>query len=229
MSLLEKKVLITAGSTWVAIDEIRILTTKFTGRTGLEFAIACVKEGAIVTLLLGPSSIELPKITNLEIIRFEYYNELYSILMNDIIGTRNYDFIIHSAAIADYQLENYCNDKIVSNQEELVLRFSPTKKIFPILRKHYPHAYMIKFKLEVKKESTELKDIAQESMLVDNADMIIANDYQYINEQEHRAIILQKNSQEQISVLNKKEIITQTLLIINKIGTCIVRDANKVS
>ena len=51
-----KNILITAGSTWVAIDKVRVLTNIFGGRTGCMIAEEAVSRNHNVTLLIGPSS-----------------------------------------------------------------------------------------------------------------------------------------------------------------------------
>ena len=71
-ALRDKKILVTAGSTWVALDSVRVITNIFTGALGLRIAEEARRRGAEVTLLMGPTSISLPlkEKPGLRIVRF---------------------------------------------------------------------------------------------------------------------------------------------------------------
>ena len=68
------KILITAGSTWIGIDEVRILTNRFTGKTGLYLAQELKKKGYLVTLLINPHC--TGKIKGLRAVYYRYFYEL---------------------------------------------------------------------------------------------------------------------------------------------------------
>ena len=53
-ALTGKKILVTAGPTWVAIDRVRVITSIFGGRLGVTIAREAARRGASVVLLLGP-------------------------------------------------------------------------------------------------------------------------------------------------------------------------------
>ena len=74
MAIMKKKVLITAGSTWVKVDEVRILTNRFTGRTGIELARALKKAGCDVTLLVNTHCVS-KELAGLKTVNFFYYDE----------------------------------------------------------------------------------------------------------------------------------------------------------
>ncbi len=90
-----KKVLITAGPTWVPIDAVRVISNTATGRTGIEIARRFARGGAEVTLLLGPVSlVHSPRSTvhSIKIIRFRYFDELKK-LLSGLLKKKKYDII----------------------------------------------------------------------------------------------------------------------------------------
>ena len=75
-----KTVLITAGSTWVLIDSVRVITNIFSGSLGYEIAQEAARRGAHVVLLLGNGmGVINSNFTNLKIIRYKYFNEFSEI------------------------------------------------------------------------------------------------------------------------------------------------------
>ncbi len=177
-NLKNKKILVTAGSTWVAIDSVRVITNIFKGKTGVTIAEKASKLGAKVTLLLGPSfdvsSIKLSK--NLNIVRFKFFDDLDR-LVSKYLSEEKFDVVIHSAAVADFRLAEVHNGKIKSNVGELILRLVPTNKIVDGLKKISPDIFLVKFKLEVGITPVELENVAIKSLKQSNADLIVANIY----------------------------------------------------
>jgi len=95
-----KKVLITAGSTWVFLDKVRVLTNIFKGKIGTNIAeYFAGYEDYNVTLLTSNMSIAPRGLNNLS---YKTYEELLS-LMEFEVRNSSYDIIIHSAAVSDYK------------------------------------------------------------------------------------------------------------------------------
>ena len=178
INLRGKKLLVTAGSTWVPIDDVRVITNIFRGSIGFTVAELAAAAGADVTLLLGPSfnitSTKLPD--NLHIIRFKYFDEL-DLLITQKLNTNKFNAVIHSAAVSDFKLANKHVGKVKSETSKLVLELIPTKKIVDYIKNISPNTYLIKFKLEVGVTPEQLKDIALTSMKKSNADLIVASIY----------------------------------------------------
>lgn len=154
------KVLVTAGSTKVMIDRVRCVTNIFKGTTGWEIASELYTRGHDVFLLTSNMNLEGPQIKQK---RFRTYNDLHDI-MGIEIAAGNYDVVIHSAAVSDYQVEGTywmedelsCDKSIVSSDgeinrqvyggridsstkisssnNELFLRLIPTEKIIDKIR-----------------------------------------------------------------------------------------------
>ncbi|MDD5165344.1 MAG: phosphopantothenoylcysteine decarboxylase [Candidatus Pacebacteria bacterium] len=177
-SLKGKSILVTAGSTWVKIDTVRVITNIFKGKIGFTIAEIAAHMGADVTLLLGPSfdlSTYKPA-ANLNILRFKFFDELDT-LMKSELEKRPYDAVVHSAAVSDFRLATEYDGKIKSDTDTLTLELVPTKKIVDYIKDILPHTFLIKFKLEVNVTEDRLKDIAFKSLQHSRADLIVANIY----------------------------------------------------
>jgi phosphopantothenoylcysteine synthetase/decarboxylase len=164
------KILITAGPTWVKIDQVRILTTIFTGRTGLALAKAFKKTGHQVTLLVNSHC--LGEIKGIRTVEFCYFDQLKQNLIQELQNNK-YDAVIHSAAVSDYILKKPFTGKIASGKLELVVRLSPAEKLIKLIKRLNPQAYLIQFKLEIQRKG--LIDIAYASLKHNNSDYVVAN------------------------------------------------------
>ena len=213
-TLEDGKILITAGPTWVPIDSVRVITNIFKGTLGLIISEEAARRGARVTLLLGPASISLPSKTSprYKIIRFKFFNDLYE-LMKQEISSREYDVVIHSAAVADYVPTKCYDGKIKSGQKDLVIKLKPTAKIVDQVKKWDSEVFLVKFKVESNVGKEELVRRSYQSMLASNADLIVANELEDIGERRHKALIIDLN-RKLVSSETKEEIAKNLLDII---------------
>jgi len=167
----KKKILITAGSTWAKIDEVRVLTNIFTGRTGIELARALQKTGCRVTLLVNPHCVS-KELSGLNAIEFFYYDEFKAKVVS-LLKEKEFDAIIHTAAVSDYFLPKPIENKIPSGKKSLVFKLKPTQKIIKLMRVLNPGALLIQFKLE--KSAKGLVDKAYSSLKANDSDFVVAN------------------------------------------------------
>ena len=209
--LKNKKILITAGPTWIPIDNVRVITNVFKGTLGFIIAKEAVARGARVTLLLGPSSLSpVSKAhSKLRIIRFRFFEELYN-LMKKEISSKKYDVVIQSAAIGDYTPIQFFNGKMKSGKKNLIIKLKPTIKIIDQIKKWDKKVFLVKFKVESGSLRKDLIGGAYKSMLFSNADLIVANDLKYMKDDKHKAFIL--DSKKNIVICNKKTEIAKKLL-----------------
>lgn len=212
----KKNVLITAGSTWISIDSVRVITNIFGGKLGIEICKEFLRNNYNVTLLIGNSKGDLSDILlkKAKIIHFKYFDELL-LLINKEIKSKKYDIVIHSAAISDYRLKEEYSGKIKSNKDELILKLIPTPKIVNLYKKICPSIFLVMFKLEVNKKRNELLCIARSSMERASADVIVANDFNKIKKQ-HKAYIISKKNKKVLNCIGKKEIAQKLIKIINE-------------
>jgi len=80
MALKRKRVLITAGPTWVRLDLSRVISNIATGETGRRLASAAARKGAQVTLLLGPGDPPVPH-KNISVKRFTFLTNYVNFFM----------------------------------------------------------------------------------------------------------------------------------------------------
>lgn len=187
------KILITAGPVWVPIDRVRVITNRFTGKTGFTIAMEAARREFKVTLLFGPGNVEIPSDIpgNLTIIRFVTYDDLYG-LMESNIRSGEYAALIHTAAVPDYVPEQVFDGKIKSGRDELLLKLKSTVKIVDLVKKWDPGIILAKFKLEVGLPTDKLFEVARKSMDQSQADFIVANDLDDYAKQNRRAFIIDK-------------------------------------
>lgn len=116
------RLLITAGPTREAIDPVRYISNRSSGRMGYAIAQAGIEAGADVTLISGPVNLPLPeraKITNVTTAK-----EMYSAVMQSVVDT---DIFISAAAVADFGLRSIAEQKIKKTGKtlELILEKNP--------------------------------------------------------------------------------------------------------
>jgi phosphopantothenoylcysteine decarboxylase/phosphopantothenate--cysteine ligase len=204
-----KRVLITAGPTWVAIDRVRVISNISSGLTGITIARCAAKMGADVTLLLGPCpayhseprrgeesldpsafGLKMTKSDSfLKIIRFKYFDELQKLVKSQL-SRKKYDILIHTAAVSDYRPVKTDQEKIKSGKKKLVIELRPTVKIIDQMRRQATGAFLVMFKLEAGKPRNRLIEIAYKSMHRVKADMIVANSINEISKSKHKAYII---------------------------------------
>lgn len=190
-------ILITAGSTSVPIDRVRVISNVFRGRTGAMIAAEAFTQGHTVKLLTsGALDHDAPE--GLPHRRYHTFDELRA-LMAEEIQTGAYDTIIHSAAVSDYRvdkvyaagartIEQRTDGKIGSSHDRLILELVPTEKLVDLIRNPWGFTgTLVKFKLQVGLTDDELLAIARKSMADSHADFIVANCLEWARE---RAYIL---------------------------------------
>ncbi|UCD15411.1 MAG: hypothetical protein JSV34_06775, partial [Candidatus Omnitrophota bacterium] len=164
------KVLITAGPTWVKIDEVRVLTNIFTGRSGIFLGKEFKKKNCSVTLLINSSHSD--KIKGIKVIPFKYFDDFKKKVISQL-KDKEYDAIIHSAAVSDYKLKTVFKGKVASSKKELTLKLVPAEKVIKQMRALAKKAVFVQFKLEVRRKG--LIDKAYRSLRENRSDFVVAN------------------------------------------------------
>jgi len=106
-----KRVVVTAGPTYEAIDPARFIGNRSSGKMGVALAAAARRRGADVTLLLGPSAVAPP--VGVPVVGFETCAELETALAQATTGA---DIVIMAAAVADYRPANPASHKLKRGQ-----------------------------------------------------------------------------------------------------------------
>ena len=163
-----KKIIITAGPTVEAIDPVRYITNRSTGKMGYAIAKEACDRGAEVTLVSGPTKLEPPK--NLKkFIRIESAKDMYEAVINNLDEN---DVIIKSAAVADYKPKDYCDKKIKKSDDDLVIKLDRNKDIAYEIGKVKKDKILVGFAAE----TNNLIENAKNKINKKNLDFIVAND-----------------------------------------------------
>ena len=160
-------VLLTAGPTREALDPVRFISNRSTGRMGFAVAEAAAMAGARVILVSGPVHLQTPP--GVERIDVESAVEMYEAVMNRI---READIFIATAAVADYRAAQPAEQKIKKTQDMLTLELTRNPDILAevaALRAHRP------FTVGFAAETHEVLRYAEDKRRRKNLDLIAAN------------------------------------------------------
>ena len=163
-----KNVLVTAGPTQEAIDPVRYITNKSTGKMGYALAYQAALMGAKVTLVTGPTNIEMPFGIS-EVIKIKSAGQMYEAVTSRF---DEMDIVIKSAAVADYKPKNISDSKIKKSDSYLVLELDRNKDILFELGKLKTKQVLVGFAAE----TDDLIANAQKKLAKKNLDFIVAND-----------------------------------------------------
>ena len=162
-----KRVLVVAGGTVEPIDDVRVITNRSTGATGLELAKAAYEHGADVELWVGRHEGTVPPWIPTK--SFETTADLLKLAEG-----ASADITAVPAAIADFTPAKKAG-KISSRGGPVTLPLEPTQKILPVLRKR-TKGILIGFKAEAGATVARLQAKATELLEETGADLIVAND-----------------------------------------------------
>ena len=162
-----KKILVTAGPTREALDPVRFLTNRSSGKMGFCLARAASRRGAEVTLVSGPVSIAAPRYVNL--VKIESAQEMFDEVTK---VAKNMDIIIKAAAVADYCPETVTDEKIKKHGDEMSIPLKRTPDILEFLGKNKPEGQLL---CGFSMETTDLIANSRKKLEKKNLDMIAAN------------------------------------------------------
>ena len=162
-----KKVLVTAGPTREAIDPVRFISNHSTGKMGYAIARCAMERGAQVTLITGETSIpKSPFVKMIPVIRAADMFEAVKENMDEA------DFIIKSAAVADYTPAVVADEKIKKKDGDMSIPLTRTTDILKYVGQNRKAGQVIcGFAMETK----DLIENATKKLNSKNVDMIVAN------------------------------------------------------
>ena len=144
LPLKNKKVLITTGPTYEAIDPVRFIGNHSSGKMGFSLAKEAAKLGAIVTLISGPTA-QIISHPNILIVKVVSTLEMFDAVKEYYLNT---DIAIAAAAVADFKPETQVLHKIKKKADVLTLNLIPTQDILAYMGSHKKNQYLIGFALE---------------------------------------------------------------------------------
>jgi phosphopantothenoylcysteine decarboxylase/phosphopantothenate--cysteine ligase len=163
-----KKVLVTAGPTYEAIDPVRFIGNHSSGKMGIAIAKELYKRGADVTLVLGPVGIPFSA-NGINLVNVTSAEEMYR-ACHEVFDKA--ELAILSAAVADYTPAVKADQKIKKKDSTLTLELTKTKDILKSLgEKKKANQVLVGFALETNDEEKNALVKLKEK----NADLIVLN------------------------------------------------------
>mgnify|MGYP005845853597 CR=1 FL=1 len=165
--LFGKKILVTAGPTYEAIDPVRFIGNHSSGKMGFEIAKVAANKGANVVLISGPTNqkIQHPNVTLISVFSADEMYDACHQFYNSV------DVAIASAAVADYKPKNIATQKIKKNTDTFIIELQKTKDILASLGNAKEKQFLIGFALETENEIEH----AKAKITKKNLDLIVLN------------------------------------------------------
>jgi phosphopantothenoylcysteine decarboxylase / phosphopantothenate---cysteine ligase len=159
-------IVITAGPTQEALDPVRYISNRSSGKMGYAIAAEAARRGATVILISGPVSIPEPH--NVKIIHVRTALEMRKAVMDNLADAT---IIIKNAAVADYYVPNIPRQKLKKSAGRLSFELEPTPDILAEVGQKKGDRLLIGFAAETQ----NLLEEARRKMMSKNCDMVVAN------------------------------------------------------
>ena len=160
-------IVISAGPTREAIDPVRYITNRSTGKMGYAIAEAARERGLLVTLVSGPVNLLPPE--GVEVINIESAADMAQAMKK---ASENADMIVMAAAVADYRPKQYSTSKVKKSDGDMCIELERTEDILLSLGKNKrPGQILVGFAAE----TDDLLKNAQGKLERKNLDYIAAN------------------------------------------------------
>lgn len=159
-------VLLTAGPTQEALDPVRYISNRSSGKMGYAIAEAASKRGARVILVSGPVNIPAPR--NVELVPVKTAHQMREAVMDHLTEST---IIIKAAAVADYYVSNVSQQKLKKTAARLSLELDPTPDILAEAGQKKGDRILVGFAAETQ----NLLEEARRKLLSKNCDMLVAN------------------------------------------------------
>jgi len=159
-------VLISAGPTREAIDPVRYISNRSSGKMGYALAEAATQAGAKVSLVTGPTALNAPRVHDLS--RVESAADMYRSIMDKVSSANIY---IGAAAVADYCPAAPEKQKIKKNESEMVLTLKKTQDILSAVSASEKRPFTVGFAAE----TDQLEDHARQKLAAKSLDIVAAN------------------------------------------------------
>lgn len=166
-----RKVVVTAGGTREAIDPVRIITNRSSGKQGYAAAQAALDAGAEVVLISAPANLNPP--AGARLVEVESAAEMQAAVLEE---TQNADLLIMAAAVADFRPGEAAGQKIKKESGVPEIHLQPTDDILAAVAVRKTHSGFPRRVVGFAAESQSLLENARRKLERKSLDMIVAND-----------------------------------------------------
>ncbi|HID06289.1 MAG TPA: bifunctional phosphopantothenoylcysteine decarboxylase/phosphopantothenate--cysteine ligase CoaBC, partial [Armatimonadetes bacterium] len=198
-------IIVTAGATREAIDPVRFISNRSSGKMGCAIAEAAFERGAQVTLVCG--YMEVPPPAGVNVVQVETTQEMLDAILEQM-SKQSIDVLISAGAPCDFRPKATAQQKIKrTRQRKLVIELVRTPDILTSVRKHHPHMLLVGFAAETE----NLIENAKVKLKRKKLDMIVANDVTqpgagFGSDTNVVSIITRNGDVEELPMLPKREV-----------------------
>lgn len=196
------KVCVTAGPTREAIDPVRFISNRSTGKMGYALAENAMLRGADVTLISGP--VNIPEVPFVNMVRVESARQMYDAVTGAAV---NADIVVKAAAVADYRPMNAAEEKIKKKDGDMSIQLERTDDIIGTLGANKRDGlYLCGFSMETENmlENSEAK------LKKKNLDMVVANNVKVdgagFGTDTNVVTLITREGIEELPIMSKKEV-----------------------
>lgn len=198
-----KKILVTAGPNFEAVDPIRVLTSRSTGRMGEELALEAFRRGADVTVI-HRSKMGVPGI---EDVFADGYADMRKAVLEEL--AEGFDIYISAAAISDFLVDQAAEK--ISSSGPVSISLKPAEKLLDAVRHDFPGVFIVAFKAE-SAGGDKLVDRALAAMDRSMSNMVVANQFGGVRDPEYNDVYIVEGDANVRHVAGKKSLVACSIL-----------------
>jgi phosphopantothenoylcysteine decarboxylase/phosphopantothenate--cysteine ligase len=211
-----KRVLLTAGPTFEAIDAVRGITNRSSGKMGFSIARAALEAGAEVTVVSGPTAVGPPRLA--KAIRVESALQMFEAVKANLKGC---DIFVGVAAVADYRAAHPSEHKIKKSDKHMSVELTPN----PDILAHVAALPKPPFCVGFAAESRNLDEYAQDKWRRKRISLVAANLVQNAIGADDNELVLFDDTGRH--VLPRAPKLVQARLLIAHVAKLCARDKGK--
>ncbi len=200
--------LVSAGPTRESLDPIRFISNHSSGRMGYSIAKVAANRGANVTLISGPTNINIP-IGLKDFISVVSADDMYNAVIHN---AKDKDILIMSAAVADYTPSDYSEHKIKKKDDDLSITLKRTKDILKELGNNKSEGQIL---CGFAMETENIIGNAKKKLLSKNLDIIAANntleDGAGFNTDTNHLTLITEEDETDLPIMSKEECASRLL------------------
>lgn len=197
--LVRRKVVVIAGSTEEPLDDIRVVTNRSSGETGLELAKCAQERGAEVELWMGRCETQVPD--HLKMTRYSSFSDLAK-----MVKSRRFDIVLFPAAVSDFS-PTKTTGKISSEKASITIQMKRNPKLIDQIKARI----LVGFKAQARVSDETLVQEATALCKRSNSTFIVANKVEEVKSGRTRVLLIDRNGSSEELEGTKAEVADQIL------------------